>query len=92
MRPRQMWHYDNVDNLAVLAVRLCIGVARAHPFIQGNKRGGFIGSIQFLASNGQFLDVPDVDEIAELIEQVIERKLGEEELVGVYEEYLIPTL
>ena len=92
MSPRHHWHYENVDDVAELAVRLCIAVARAHAFIQGNKRTGFIGSTQFLLSNGYLLDVPDVEEIAELIEDVIEREREEIELVEIYDQYLISTI
>jgi death-on-curing protein len=92
MSPRNHWHYEEVDDVAALAVRLCIAVARAHAFIQGNKRTGFIGSTQFLLSNGFFLDVPDVEEIAELIEDVIEYSKDEVELVAVYDQYLISTI
>lgn len=92
MSPRHYWHYEGVDDVAVLAVRLCIAVARAHAFVQGNKRTGFIGSTQFLLSNGYLLDVPDVEEIAELIEDVIAYQRHEEELVETYDQFLIETI
>jgi death-on-curing protein len=89
--PRSHWHYDEIDNIAALAVRLCVAVARAHAFVQGNKRTGYISSLQFLGSNGYFLDAPDTDEVAAVIEEIVERKREEAELVALYEEWLIET-
>lgn len=89
--PHSHWHYDEVDNVAELAVRLCVGVARAHAFEQGNKRTGYIASTMFLINNGYYLDVPDEEEIAILIEQIVDRKADEAELIEVYEDCLIQT-
>ncbi len=37
-RPQQHWHYDDQRDVVELAVALLLGVARNHPFEQGNKR------------------------------------------------------
>ncbi|QLC26676.1 type II toxin-antitoxin system death-on-curing family toxin [Parasphingopyxis algicola] len=67
-RPNALWHYEGEEGVAALAVRLMVAVAQNHPFEQGNKRTGFIGATIFLEQNGWFLDIPDYDYVAELIE------------------------
>lgn len=73
-RPSAFWTYEEEDNIAVLAVRLLVGIARNHPFEQGNKRTAFIAAIQFLLTNGWRLDIEDAEEAAALIEAVVEHK------------------
>lgn len=38
--------------MPTLAVELMMGIARNHPFFQGNKRTGFAAGIDFLRING----------------------------------------
>lgn len=40
------------DELAVLAAAYAFGVARNHPFVDGNKRAAFAAMIVFLGLNG----------------------------------------
>jgi death on curing protein len=40
------------DDLAVLAAAYAFGVARNHPFVDGNKRAAFAAMIVFLGLNG----------------------------------------
>ena len=88
-RVRALWHYENEDNLAVLAVRLLIAVAVGHPFEQGNKRTGFIAATIFLGANGWYLDVEDHISVAELIEAAVEDRDREYELVELFESRMI---
>ena len=37
-RPRQKWNYEPESDLSVLAAAYAFGVAKAHPFNDGNKR------------------------------------------------------
>jgi death-on-curing protein len=53
-RPRQRESYGNPD-LADLAAAYGVGLARNHPFIDGNKRVAFLAVGLFLALNGQRL-------------------------------------
>ena len=51
-RARQLFHYEEVEDVAALAVRLMMAVIWAHPFAQGNKRTGFAAAEIFLDANG----------------------------------------
>jgi death-on-curing protein len=45
-------------NLAALAAAYAFGIARNHPFVDGNKRTSFASIIVFLGLNGIDFDVP----------------------------------
>jgi death-on-curing protein len=45
--------------LIELAAAYAVGVAKNHPFIDGNKRAGFVCLGQFLLDNGLSLEVGD---------------------------------
>jgi death-on-curing protein len=49
---------DGEKNLAVLAAAYSFGIARNHPFIDGNKRTALASIIVFLGLNGIDLDAP----------------------------------
>jgi len=74
------WHYGE-DDWAVLAVSLMLGIARNHPFEQGNKRTGFAASVMFLNLNGLDLNTIDSEAFAETIIAAIERKIPDEALI-----------
>jgi death-on-curing protein len=50
-RPRNLAHYGEPD-AAALAASYAHGLARNHPFIDGNKRSAFVAAELFLALNG----------------------------------------
>ena len=56
-RPINKFGYGESD-LAVLAAAYGFGIARNHPFIDGNKRAAFAAIIVFLGLNGIDFDVP----------------------------------
>jgi death-on-curing protein len=62
-RPINCYFYDKEDDVVVLAGELLFGVARNHPFQQGNKRTGFHGAVLFMRWNGYILMNPQDDEI-----------------------------
>jgi death-on-curing protein len=49
-RPKNRWHYGETD-LAVLAAAYAFGLARNHPFVDGNKRAAFHALVVFLRMN-----------------------------------------
>jgi prophage maintenance system killer protein len=73
-RPKHAWHYSE-DDWAVLAVSLMLGIARNHPFDQGNKRTGFAASAIFLNLNGLDLKTIDSEGFAEIIIAAVERRI-----------------
>lgn len=90
-RPRQLYHYEGVEDLAVLAVRLMMAVVSAHPFEQGNKRTGFAAAEIFLDANGWLLDIPDFEDIAELIIEAASDPSVEGDLAELFRRNLIET-
>lgn len=50
-RPRNAWSCGQVD-LPSLAALYAAGVMRNHPFVDGNKRAGFLAAYSFLYVNG----------------------------------------
>lgn len=50
-RPRNAWSYGEHD-LVALGALYAAGVMRNHPFIDGNKRTGFLATYSFLYVNG----------------------------------------
>lgn len=51
-RPRNKWAYDSERDLAKLAAAYAFGVARNHPFVDGNKRAAFLCMMVLLLKNG----------------------------------------
>jgi len=51
-RPRQLHAYADNPNWADLSAALMAGVVRNHPFVDGNKRTGFLLGVLFLELNG----------------------------------------
>jgi death on curing protein len=59
-RPRNQAAYGNPD-VAELAAAYGFGLARNHPFIDGNKRTAFVAVELFLELNGRELMASDAD-------------------------------
>jgi death on curing protein len=51
-RPRQCFAYAPATDVIQLAAIYTAGIVRNHPFIDGNKRTGFVLGILFLELNG----------------------------------------
>lgn len=59
-RPVNAWSYGEED-LCTLAALLAEGVARNHPFADGNKRTALVGAALFLRLNGLRLTAPNAE-------------------------------
>ena len=60
-RPQQLHAYgDPAPDLADLAASLAFGVARNHPFIDGNKRTAAVACETFIVLNGGTLQADDL--------------------------------
>jgi len=57
-RPRNKWHYGETD-LAGLGAAYAFGLARNHPYIDGNKRSSLLALFTFLGINGLDFIVPE---------------------------------
>jgi death on curing protein len=51
-RPRQHFAYASAPDIAGLAASYTAGIIGNHPFIDGNKRTGFVTGVLFLEING----------------------------------------
>jgi death-on-curing protein len=51
-RPRQHFAYATSPDIIDLAATLTTGIVKNHPFVDGNKRTGFLLGIMFLELNG----------------------------------------
>lgn len=59
-RPLQRFVYDK-PTLFDLAASYAFGLMKNHPFIDGNKRTGFITAVTFLELNGRRFGASEVD-------------------------------
>ncbi len=66
-RPRHLFSYGR-PTLFELAASYATGIVKNHPFLDGNKRAGFMAAYIFLAANGRFLECAE--------ETVVERTLA----------------
>ncbi len=62
-RPEQKHHYGE-DDLFVLAAAYLFGIAKNHPFVDGNKRTAFVAADLFLYLNGWSVEADQFDIIA----------------------------
>ena len=59
-RPMNLAAYEEPD-AAALAASYAVGLAKNHPFVDGNKRTAFVALELFLALNGVVLNASDVE-------------------------------
>jgi len=67
-RPRQRWAYDREVDLARLAAAYGFGLARSHPYRDGNKRTAFLAMVIFLGLNGSELEVPEAEVVTTMLD------------------------
>jgi death-on-curing protein len=89
-RPRQKYHYGSEITLARLAAAYCFGLAKAHGFVDGNKRIGTMVMIVFLETNGHELSA-DLDEMISVVERVASSELTEEQLAQWIASHIQPS-
>jgi death-on-curing protein len=66
-RPRNKWEYEQAE-LPELAAAYAFGIARNHPFVDGNKRAAFAAIIVFLGLNGIEFDAPPAEATAIILD------------------------
>ena len=66
-RPRNRWAYGRQPDLARLAASYAFGLARDHPFRDGNKRVAFLTAVVFLELNGYELLASDDEVVARMV-------------------------
>lgn len=58
-RPIHVFHYSEPTSFPVLAAAYTASLVGNHPFLDGNKRIGFMAAYTFLGINGLSLTVPE---------------------------------
>ena len=65
-RPRQLFAYGAPD-LSALAAAVAEGIVRNHPFLDGNKRIGFMAAYIFLGVNGLAIEAPEEEVVMQTL-------------------------
>ena len=84
-RPQHRFHYDEAVTLSELAASYCFGIVRNHPFIDGNKRTGFVVARVFLRLNGMVFS-PAQGEPTQMIRALAAGEIEEAELARWFED------
>ena len=79
-RPQNLLAYGD-PSLAEMAAAYCFGIARNHPFFDGNKRTALAAADVFLQLNGYEIMVEEVEAVA-VIRDLAAGEIGEEELAA----------
>jgi death on curing protein len=87
-RPQNQWHYGEDDPCA-LAAAYAFGVARNHPFVDGNKRTAWVLARLFLALNGVTIAFAPEDAINTVL-ALAAGELSEEELADWFRTHILP--
>ncbi len=85
-RPVNRWVYGE-DDLFALAAAYAFGIARNHPFVDGNKRTAWTLARVFLIKNGLDLDFGEHEAI-DLVQSLAAGELSEAELADWLREHL----
>jgi len=88
-RPRNRHHYEPDSDLAELAASYGFGIARNHPFIDGNKRVAFQAMYVFLGLNGLRIESRE-EEVVSLMLSVASGDTDEAQLASWLRENTVP--
>lgn len=80
-RPQNLNAYGEAVDIAALAASYAFGIAKNHPFLDGNKRTALVVSVAFLNLNGFDYDVEPPEEY-EVFYDLAQGTLSEEELAN----------
>jgi death-on-curing protein len=80
-RPRQKAAYEESVDVAALAAAYAFGLARNHPFNDGNKRIAFVVAAVFLELNGLRFQAPEPDAAKKML-ALAAGELTEDELAA----------
>ena len=88
-RAQQHFAYEPTVDLAGLATTYGHGLARSHPFNDGNKRIAFVTMGVFLGLNGREIEVPEAEVVTVML-ALAAGDLDEEELASWLRSRLTP--
>ena len=90
-RPMQHENYDAGTGLFDLAAIYCEAIIKNHPFVDGNKRCGFITAVTFLLING-FKFEPEEVSVVETMLKVATGDISRDELSKWFSVYSTPDM
>ncbi|MDJ0979789.1 MAG: type II toxin-antitoxin system death-on-curing family toxin [Erythrobacter sp.] len=85
-RPQNKWVYGE-DDLCALAAAYAFGLARNHPFADGNKRTAWVLARAFLALNAIELEFEPLDALR-MVQTLAAGELSEDELADWFRQRL----
>jgi death on curing protein len=88
-RPKHRWVYGRGVDLAGLAATYGFGLARGHPYRDGNKRVAFLAMMVFLGLNGRDLEAPEAEVVTVML-KVAAGDLSEAALAKWLRVHLVP--
>jgi death on curing protein len=87
-RAKNRWAHGD-DDPAILAAAYVFGIARNHPFVDGNKRTAWVIARLFLVLNGHSLAFTPADAIAFML-ALAAGELSEEQVADWFRERIAP--
>lgn len=87
-RPLQKQAYGEPD-LCELAAAYLFGIAKNHPFVDGNKRTALAAADLFLYFNGFELEA-DEDDLIQLVLKVAAGEIDEDGAAAFFRDYTVP--
>ena len=88
-KPRNVFAYEESASLPRLAASYAFGIAKNHPFVDGNKRTALVVALGFLGFNGLKVVAP-AEEIYLTFLHLADGSLSEEELAAWFTTHTAP--
>jgi len=80
-RPQQLFHYGDAADVFALAAAYGFGIAKNHPFVDGNKRTAFQAMYVFLGLNDFEITASEEDTVITIL-RLAEGNLSEKQLAA----------
>ena len=87
-RPQNTHAYNESADIADLAAAYAFGIAKNHPFIDGNKRTAYVVMRTFLCVNGSDIEASPEDKYLTIL-HLAEGSIDEQELAEWIRKHLI---
>jgi len=88
-RAQNRWRYEPDSALATLAAAYGYGLIKNHPFLDGNKRIGFVTANMFLILNGHEIEAHE-PQVVDITLRVAEGSIDETEFATWIRSVLVP--
>ncbi|MEX2609991.1 MAG: type II toxin-antitoxin system death-on-curing family toxin [Gemmatimonadota bacterium] len=88
-RPRHQWSYGTTADLAGVAAEYGFGIAKNHPFLDGNKRVAFAATNVFLLMNGWEIETPE-PAVVDVMLRVADGRMDRDGLAAWLRSVLVP--